>query len=71
VRAGVVAAAIARRGRSGETGVASDFAELLSIDVTHITGEQRSRLFKQLGDGTFGVVIAIIAIASAIQHFSR
>jgi alkylhydroperoxidase family enzyme len=39
--------------------VVAEFAEQFSIDVTAITGEQRSRLFKQLGDGTFGVVIAM------------
>ena len=37
--------------------VIAEFAEQFSVDVSTITGEQRSRLFKSLGDGTFGVVV--------------
>lgn len=37
--------------------VVAEFAEQFSADVSTITGEQRSRLWKQLGDGTFGVVV--------------
>lgn len=39
--------------------VVAEFAEQFSADVSAITGEQRSRLFKTLGDNTFGVVIAM------------
>jgi alkylhydroperoxidase family enzyme len=39
--------------------VVAEFAEQFSIDVTMITREQRSRLFKSLGDSTFGVVVAM------------
>jgi len=39
--------------------VVAEFAEQFSADVTGITGDQRSRLFKQLGDSTFGVVVAM------------
>jgi alkylhydroperoxidase family enzyme len=39
--------------------VVAEFAKQFSVDVTGITGEQRSRLFKQLGNGTFGVVVAM------------
>jgi alkylhydroperoxidase family enzyme len=35
----------------------AEFAEQFSTDVSGITAEQRSRLWKQLGDGTFGVVV--------------
>lgn len=35
----------------------ADFAEQFSADVSSITAEQRSRLWKQLGDSTFGVVV--------------
>jgi alkylhydroperoxidase family enzyme len=37
--------------------VVTEFAEQFSVDVSTITGEQRSRLWKQLGDKTFGVVV--------------
>ncbi|OMC57189.1 hypothetical protein A5747_05260 [Mycobacterium sp. IS-836] len=37
--------------------VVAEFAEQFSVDVSAITGEQRSRLWKQLGDSTFGVVV--------------
>ncbi|HSS22823.1 MAG TPA: carboxymuconolactone decarboxylase family protein [Mycobacterium sp.] len=37
--------------------VVAEFAEQFSVDVSTITGEQRSRLWKQLGDCTFGVVV--------------
>ena len=36
-----------------------EFAEQFSADVSSITAEQRSRLWKQLGDRTFGVVVQI------------
>lgn len=35
----------------------AEFAEQFSADVSSITPEQRSRLWKQLGDRTFGVVV--------------
>jgi alkylhydroperoxidase family enzyme len=38
---------------------AAEFAEQFSADVSSITAEQRSRLWKQLGDRTFGVVVQI------------
>ncbi len=37
--------------------VVSEFAEQFSIDVSAITGEHRSRLWKALGNSTFGVVV--------------
>ena len=37
----------------------AEFAEQFSTDVSGITGEQRSRLWKQLRDKTFGVVVAM------------
>src|SRR6201995_3351505 len=37
--------------------VIADFAEQFSTDVSAITGEQQSRLWKQLGDKTFSVVV--------------
>ena len=37
--------------------VVAEFAEQFSVDVSTITGEQRSRLWKQLGDSTFSVVV--------------
>lgn len=37
--------------------VVAEFAEQFSVDVSAITGEQRSRLWKQLGNGTFSVVV--------------
>jgi alkylhydroperoxidase family enzyme len=37
--------------------VVAEFAEQFSADVSAITAEQRSRLWKQLGDATFGVVV--------------
>jgi alkylhydroperoxidase family enzyme len=39
--------------------VVAEFAEQFSVDVSAITGEQRSRLWKHLGDRTFGVVVSI------------
>ena len=35
----------------------ADFAEQFSIDVSTIGGEQRSKLWKVLGDSTFGTVV--------------
>jgi alkylhydroperoxidase family enzyme len=35
----------------------AEFAEQFSVDVSAITAEQRSRLWKQLGDRTFSVVV--------------
>lgn len=37
--------------------VVAEFAEQFSADVSAITGEQRSRLWKFLGDSTFSVVV--------------
>ena len=37
--------------------VIAEFAEQFSVDVSAITGEQRSRLWKQLGDRTFSVLV--------------
>ena len=37
--------------------VVAEFAEQFSIDVTMISGEHRSRLWKVLGDSTFGIVV--------------
>jgi alkylhydroperoxidase family enzyme len=37
--------------------VVTDFAEQFSIDVSAIGGEQRSKLWKALGDGTFSTVV--------------
>jgi alkylhydroperoxidase family enzyme len=42
---------------SDDDGVITDFAEQFSIDVSTISGEQRSKLWKTLGDSTFGVVV--------------
>jgi alkylhydroperoxidase family enzyme len=39
--------------------VVAEFAEQFSVDVSAITREQRSRLWKQLGDKTFSVVVAM------------
>ena len=39
--------------------VVAEFAEQFSVDVSMITGEQRSRLWKCLGDNTFGVVVSM------------
>ncbi|MDP7733974.1 carboxymuconolactone decarboxylase family protein [Mycobacterium paragordonae] len=39
--------------------VVAEFAEQFSADVSAITVEQRSRLFKYLGDSTFRVVVAM------------
>jgi alkylhydroperoxidase family enzyme len=39
--------------------VVAEFAEQFSVDVSAITGEQRSRLFKQLGNGAFSAVVSI------------
>ena len=38
-------------------GVVAEFAEQFSIDVSTISGEQRSKLWKTLGDSTFGAVV--------------
>ena len=37
--------------------VVAEFGEQFSVDVSAITGEQRSRLWKQLGDKTFSLVV--------------
>jgi|SRR5436305_5876702 len=37
--------------------VVAEFAEQFSVDVSAITAEQRSRLWKSLGDSAFGVVV--------------
>ena len=37
--------------------VVTEFAEQFSVDVSTITAEQRSRLWKQLGNNTFSVVV--------------
>jgi alkylhydroperoxidase family enzyme len=39
--------------------VVAEFAEQFSVDVSTTSGEQRSRLWKRLGNSTFGVVTAI------------
>ena len=39
--------------------VLTEFAEQFSADVSMITGEQRSRLWKCLGDSTFGAVVSM------------
>jgi alkylhydroperoxidase family enzyme len=39
--------------------VVAEFAEQFSVDVSLITGEQRSRLWKCLGDSTFGAVVSM------------
>ena len=39
--------------------VVAEFAEKFSTDVSTISGEQRSNLWKALGDSTFGVVVQI------------
>ncbi|MCV7089551.1 carboxymuconolactone decarboxylase family protein [Mycobacterium interjectum] len=39
--------------------VVAEFAEQFSVDVSAITGEQRKRLWQQLGDSTFSVVTQI------------
>lgn len=39
--------------------VLAEFAEQFSADVSMITGEQRSRLWKCLGDRTFGAVVSM------------
>ena len=38
-------------------GVVADFVEQFSIDVSTIGGEQRSKLWKVLGDSTFSAVV--------------
>ena len=50
--------AVDEPGSEAEAVVAA-FAEQFSIDVSMITGEQRSRLFKSLGDSTFGAVVSM------------
>jgi alkylhydroperoxidase family enzyme len=49
----------ADRPESEAEAVVAEFAEQFSADVSAITVEQRSRLFKALGDSTFGVVVAM------------
>jgi len=39
--------------------VLAAFAEQFSVDVSAITGEQRSKLFKALGNNTFGAVVSM------------
>jgi alkylhydroperoxidase family enzyme len=39
--------------------VVAEFAEQFSVDVSAITREQRSRLWKQLGDSAFSAVVAM------------
>jgi alkylhydroperoxidase family enzyme len=39
--------------------VVAEFAEQFSVDVSAITGEQRSRLWKHLGDSTIGAVMSM------------
>jgi len=39
--------------------VVAAFAEQFSVDVSTITGEQRSQLFKALGNSTFGAVVSM------------
>jgi alkylhydroperoxidase family enzyme len=39
--------------------VVAEFAEQFSVDVSMITGEQRSRLWKHLGDSTIGAVMSM------------
>jgi alkylhydroperoxidase family enzyme len=50
---------VAEEPESEAEAVVAEFAEQFSADVSVITGEQRSRLFKSLGDSTFGVVVAM------------
>jgi alkylhydroperoxidase family enzyme len=42
---------------SDNDGVITDFAEQFSMDVSTIGGEQRSKIWKALGDSTFGAVV--------------
>lgn len=44
---------------SAAEAVVAEFAEQFSADVSAITAEQRSLLFKTLGDSTFGVAVAM------------
>jgi alkylhydroperoxidase family enzyme len=44
---------------SDDDGVITDFAEQFSIDVSTIGGEQRSKLWKVLGNNAFGAVVQI------------
>jgi len=44
---------------SAAEAVVAEFAEQFSVDVSAISGEQRSRLWKHLGDSTFGVVTQV------------
>jgi len=44
-------------GEPWSDGVLAEFAEQFSVDVSAITGKQRSKLFKTLGDNTFGAVV--------------
>jgi alkylhydroperoxidase family enzyme len=43
--------------QSDAESVIAEFAEQFSVDVSAITGEHRSRLFKALGDNIFGAVV--------------
>ncbi|AGC63476.1 MULTISPECIES: carboxymuconolactone decarboxylase family protein [Mycobacterium] len=45
--------------QSAAEAVVAEFAEQFSADVSSISAEQRSRLFKQLGDSTLGAVASI------------
>ncbi|GJO23215.1 hypothetical protein NJB1907E11_34800, partial [Mycobacterium marinum] len=45
--------------QSAAEAVVAEFAEQFSADVSSISAEQRSRLFKQLGDSTLGAVVSI------------
>lgn len=52
--------AVAVDGPASESeAVVAEFAEQFSVDVAAITDDQRSRLWKHLGDSTFSVVVAI------------
>jgi alkylhydroperoxidase family enzyme len=47
------------RAEVGEPASEGEFAEQFGVDVSTITCEQRSRLWKQLGDATFDAVVQI------------
>jgi alkylhydroperoxidase family enzyme len=48
-----------REPESAAEAVVAEFAEQFSVDVSAITGEQRSRLWKALGDSTIGAVFSM------------
>ena len=48
-----------REPESEAEAVVAEFAEQFSVDVSMITGEQRSRLWKALGDRTIGAVFSM------------